>query len=60
VKTEFGEVPVKLGRLDGEIVQVAPEFDACRDKAVQAGVPVRTVMAAAEKLARTAADSTGV
>jgi uncharacterized protein (DUF111 family) len=51
---------VKLGRLDGEIVQVAPEFDACRDKAVQAGVPVRTVMAAAEKLARTAADSTGV
>lgn len=52
VKTEFGEVPVKLGRLDGEIVQVAPEFDACRDKAVQAGVPVRTVMAAAETLAR--------
>jgi uncharacterized protein (TIGR00299 family) protein len=60
VKTEFGEVPVKLGRLDGEVVQVAPEFDACRDKAVQAGVPVRTVMAAAEKLARAAANSTGV
>jgi hypothetical protein len=60
VKTEFGEVPVKLGRLDGELVQVAPEFDACRDKAVQAGVPVRAVMAAAETLARTAADSTGV
>jgi uncharacterized protein (TIGR00299 family) protein len=59
VKTEFGEVPVKLGRLDGEIVQVAPEFDACRDKAVQACVPVRTVMAAAEKLARAAGDSTG-
>ncbi len=60
VKTEFGEVPVKLGQLDGEVIQVAPEFDACRDKAVQAGVPVRTVMAAAEKLARAAADSTGV
>jgi uncharacterized protein (TIGR00299 family) protein len=54
VKTEFGEVPVKLGRLDGELIQVAPEFDACRDKAVQAGVPVRTVMAAAELAARSA------
>ncbi len=54
VKTGFGEVPVKLGQLDGELIQVAPEFDACRDKAVQAGVPVRTVMAAAETLARNA------
>lgn len=52
VKTDFGEVPVKIGRLDGEAVQVAPEFDACRDKAVQAGVPVRTVLAAAEAAAR--------
>lgn len=54
VKTEFGEVPVKLGRLDGELLQAAPEFDACRDKAVQAGVPVRTVIAAAEQAARSA------
>lgn len=54
VKTEFGEVPVKVGRLDGEVVQLAPEFDACRDKAVQAGVPVKTVLAAAEAAARTA------
>jgi len=54
VKTEFGEVPVKLGRLDGELLQLAPEFEACRDKAVQAGVPVRTVMAAAEQAARSA------
>lgn len=54
VKTEFGEVPVKVGRLDSEIVQLAPEFDACRDKAVQAGVPVKTVLAAAEEAARTA------
>jgi len=47
VKTEFGEVPVKVGRLDGEILHAAPEFDACRDKAVQAGVPVQTVLDAA-------------
>jgi uncharacterized protein (TIGR00299 family) protein len=51
VKTEFGEIPVKLGRLDGEVVQVAPEFDACRDKAVQAGVPVSVVFQAAQQAA---------
>ncbi|MBN8248684.1 MAG: nickel pincer cofactor biosynthesis protein LarC [Verrucomicrobia bacterium] len=52
VRTEFGEVPVKIGRLDGEILQAAPEFDACRDKAVQAGVPVQTVLDAARAAAR--------
>lgn len=59
VKTQFGEVPVKLGRLDGETIQFAPEFDVCRDKAVQAGVPVREVMAEAERLARSAGDGRG-
>ncbi|MBN9688897.1 MAG: nickel pincer cofactor biosynthesis protein LarC [Verrucomicrobia bacterium] len=47
VKTEFGEIPVKLGWLDGERIQAAPEFDVCRDKAVQAGVPVMAVFEAA-------------
>lgn len=52
VRTEFGEVPVKIGRLDGEILQAAPEFDACRDKAVQAGVPVQAVLDAARGAVR--------
>lgn len=47
VKTEFGDIPVKLGKLDGEIVQTAPEFEVCRAKAVQAGVPLREVYDAA-------------
>lgn len=47
VRTEFGEIPVKLGWLDGDRIHAAPEFDACRDKAVQAGVPVRQVIDAA-------------
>ncbi len=47
VKTEFGEIPVKVGKLDGEIVQAAPEFEVCRAKAVQAGVPLREVYEAA-------------
>jgi len=47
VKTEFGEIPVKLGKLDGETVQTAPEYEVCRAKAVQAGVPLREVFHAA-------------
>lgn len=53
VRTDFGEIPVKLGHLDGERIQVAPEFDACRDKAVQAGVPVQVVFDAARAAAAT-------
>jgi uncharacterized protein (DUF111 family) len=52
VKTEFGEIPVKIGRLAGEVIQVAPEFDGCRDKAVQAGVPVQEVFDAAKLAAK--------
>jgi len=47
VKTEFGDIPVKLGMLDGETVQAAPEFEVCRAKAVQAGVPLKEVHDAA-------------
>lgn len=52
VKTPYGEVKVKVGRLATEVVQVAPEFDVCRDKAVQAGVPVSEVYDSAKQLAR--------
>ncbi|HAB19709.1 MAG TPA: nickel pincer cofactor biosynthesis protein LarC [Verrucomicrobiales bacterium] len=49
VSTEFGPIPVKIGTLGRERIQIAPEFDACRDKAVQAGVPVAVVYDAAKK-----------
>jgi len=47
VKTRFGSVKVKLGRLSGRIVQAAPEFDSCRSIAAMAGVPVKDVYTAA-------------
>jgi uncharacterized protein (DUF111 family) len=47
VRTSFGEVEVKLGRLDGRVVQFAPEFESCRKLAAQANVPVKQVYAAA-------------
>jgi uncharacterized protein (TIGR00299 family) protein len=51
VTTPFGTVQVKLGRLGGGVVQVAPEFESCRSVAVQAGVPLKDVYAAAQKAA---------
>lgn len=47
VATAFGQVSVKLGLLDGRVVQAAPEFEPCRALADQAGVPVRIVIEAA-------------
>ena len=47
VRTEFGEVTVKLGLKGERVVQVAPEFESCRAVAEKTGVPLRTVNAAA-------------
>lgn len=47
VNTSFGDVTIKLGRLDGRVVQAAPEFESCKKLAVQAKVPVKAVFEAA-------------
>lgn len=46
------EVRVKLGRLDGEIVNIAPEHDDCAQVARMTGMPVKSVWAAALVAAR--------
>ena len=47
VQTVYGEVEIKLGRLDGQIVQAAPEFESCRKAAERQAVPLRQVYEAA-------------
>ncbi|MFO1487856.1 MAG: nickel pincer cofactor biosynthesis protein LarC [Verrucomicrobiota bacterium] len=54
VKTPFGKVTLKLGKLGGKVIQAAPEFESCRKVATQKKVPVRQVYAAALKAARVA------
>jgi len=49
VQTPYGEVTVKLGKLDGRIIQTAPEFESCRKVAEQAGVALRQVYEAANR-----------
>ena len=30
VETPFGDVSMKIGKLDGKVLQAAPEFESCR------------------------------
>jgi uncharacterized protein (DUF111 family) len=49
VKTKFGPVTVKLGKLNGKVVQAAPEFESCRKLAAQKKVPLREVYEAGSR-----------
>lgn len=51
VETEYGKIPVKIA-VDGDtVLNVAPEFEACRAAAEFRGVPVKQVIAAAQRAA---------
>lgn len=52
VRTEFGEVTVKLGIKHGRVVQVAPEFESCRAVSGASGQPLRAIYEAALRAAR--------
>jgi uncharacterized protein (TIGR00299 family) protein len=43
VKTRFGEIEVKVGRLRGRIVSRSPEFEACKQAAAKFNVSVKEV-----------------
>jgi uncharacterized protein (TIGR00299 family) protein len=47
VQTPYGEIRVKIGKLDGEVMNAAPEFEDCRAAAVRCVVPLKQVQQAA-------------
>ena len=47
VNTKYGEIRVKVGKLAGEELNVAPEFEDCKAAAGQHGVALKQVQAAA-------------
>ena len=47
VKTRFGEVQMKLGWLNGQVVQAAPEYESCRQLAERKRIPLKSVLEAA-------------
>jgi len=58
VQTPYGEVRIKIGKLDGEVMNAAPEFEDCRVAAVRCEVPLKQVQQAAiAAYAQTAAET---
>ena len=53
VHTAHGDVTVKIGLLDGRVVQAAPEFESCKQLAAEAKVPLREIYEAAAQSLRT-------
>jgi uncharacterized protein (DUF111 family) len=47
VDTPYGRLPVKVARLGDEVVNAAPEYEACRRAAQASRVPLQRVYAAA-------------
>jgi hypothetical protein len=47
VPTAHGAVIVKVGKLDGKVLQAAPEFESCKKLAEQAKVPIKEIYEAA-------------
>ena len=50
VESPWGPIRVKLGRLHGEVVNCAPEFEDCRKIAEATGVPLKAVLQEAMRL----------
>jgi uncharacterized protein (TIGR00299 family) protein len=44
VSTTYGQVRIKLSRVNGRILHVSPEFDDCRKLAVEKNVPLQQVI----------------
>ncbi|HMD33003.1 MAG TPA: nickel pincer cofactor biosynthesis protein LarC [Candidatus Acidoferrales bacterium] len=47
VETPYGPIPVKVSRMNGRVLNAAPEFEDCRRIALDRGAPLKQVLAAA-------------
>ena len=47
VATDYGEVRIKVSRVNGRILHVAPEFEDCKKLAAEKDVPLQRVIASA-------------
>ena len=43
VKTPWGPVPVKIGSMNNEIIQVSPEYDGCKKISLKKNIPLKIV-----------------
>ena len=47
VETSLGTVRMKISRLNGDVLNVSPEYDDCQRIAAERGVPLKQVLAEA-------------
>jgi pyridinium-3,5-bisthiocarboxylic acid mononucleotide nickel chelatase len=47
VRTPYGQVSIKIGKLDGRVIQTAPEYESCKKLAEEKNVPLKAVYEAA-------------
>jgi hypothetical protein len=47
VATNFGDIRIKISRVNGRVLHVAPEYDDCRKLAVEKNVPLQRVISEA-------------
>ena len=52
VQTEYGPIDVKVGHLNGNVVNAMPEFEQCKAAALKAGVALKEVEDAARMALR--------
>ncbi len=59
VDTRFGSATIKVSRRDGQIANVAPEYESVREIALQRGVPLKDVYDEVTRTAKDALDHDG-
>jgi hypothetical protein len=47
VETPFGEVRMKISRMNGSVLNATPEYEDCQRLAALKGIPLKQVIAAA-------------
>ena len=43
IETAFGKVQVKIGKKDGEIYHISPEYDKCKEISQKQDIPLKKV-----------------
>ncbi|HWD20258.1 MAG TPA: nickel pincer cofactor biosynthesis protein LarC [Verrucomicrobiae bacterium] len=51
VSTPYGSITVKIGQLDGQTLQIAPEYESCKKAAAEKQAPLKDVYEAARRAA---------
>jgi len=43
VKTKYGMIPVKIGRLNNKVMSISPEYEDCKKLAMKKGIPLKEI-----------------